>query len=246
MQKILIIKTGGTFETLARDKGDFEQWTAAAMGVQPDQWTCVDVQHGESLPAPEDVAGCVITGSHDMVTDKTSWVVATEEWVREAFAVGLPMVGICFGHQLMADALGGRADYHPDGLEIGTVDICLTEARDDDPLFAGLPEILPVQVTHSQSARELPPDTVLLGGNGHEPHQAFRVGKHTWGVQFHPEFDATGIRFYVDQLKEKILSQGGDPEAIRAGVQETPVSAEVLKRFAAYCRGVNVNQGNAD
>ena len=237
MKQFLIIKTGSTFEDITRTKGDFEDWTAATMELAPDQWRSVNVQQGETLPDSADCIGCVITGSHDMITEGTDWMLATTQWVGEAVKAGLPTLGICFGHQLMADALGGKAAYHPDGLEIGTVDITLTDAASEDPLFAQLPTIFPAHVTHSQTALELPPDAVLLAASDHDEHQAFRFGKHAWGLQFHPEFDAEATRFYIDCLRKVIVKQGKDGDAIFAGVEETPVSAGVLRGFVRYCLG---------
>ena len=108
MKQFLIIKTGSTFEGITRTRGDFEDWTAETMGLEGDEWLSINVQIGETLPDPDDVIGCVITGSHDMITNDTDWILATTRWVREAVKADLPMIGICFGHQLMANALGGK------------------------------------------------------------------------------------------------------------------------------------------
>ncbi|WP_319541086.1 glutamine amidotransferase [uncultured Pseudodesulfovibrio sp.] len=235
MKKLLIIKTGGSFEEFTREHDDFEHWTANGMGLSFEDCLCVDVRTGSSLPDPADIAGCVITGSHDMVTDDLPWIHTTARWLREALHADLPLLGICFGHQLMAHALGGKAGYHPDGLEIGTVDITLTEDGMADPLMGSLPSFFKAHVTHSQTALELPPNTTLLAASDHDPHQSFRIGLHAWGVQFHPEFDTSAIHFYVQQLQEKITDQGGDVANIRETVVETPESTSLLKRFAAYC-----------
>lgn len=243
MKPFLIIKTGSTFEGITRTRGDFEDWTATTMGLAPGEWLCVNVEIGETLPNPGTVIGCVITGSHDMITEDTDWMLATTRWVREAVKAGLPTLGICFGHQLMANALGGKAAYHPDGLEIGTVDITLATEAADDPLFAGLPGVFPAHVTHSQTALELPPDATLLAASDHDSHQAFRVGKHAWGLQFHPEFDVEITRFYVDGLRDVIAKQGKDGDAIFEGVKEAAVSAGVLETFVKYCLGKEEKDG---
>jgi len=236
MQKILIIKTGGTFDQLAEAKRDFEHWTMDGMGLGEHECLIVDVQEGGQLPALTDCSGCVITGSHAMVTDGDQWITDTKAWVRHAVATGLPMLGICFGHQLMADALGGKAGYHPDGLEIGTTEITLTRDGEDDILLGHLAPSFMGHVVHSQTALTVPPDAVLIATGTHDPHQSFRVGDHAWGVQFHPEFDAEAVRHYITQLSEKIIAQGGDANGISAGVTETPESAGVLAEFARYCR----------
>ena len=177
----------------------------------------------------------MITGSHDMVTDALPWIADTAAWIRRAVDAGLPLLGICFGHQLMADALGGRADYHPGGVEIGTADITRTRASAEDPLFRGLPEVFPGHVTHSQTALKLPEGATLLATGSHDPHQAFRVGSSAWGVQFHPEFDAPAIREYIARREAELAASGRDVAAIRATVRDTPHSASLLKRFADYC-----------
>lgn len=236
MYKFLIIKTGGTFESYAKKRNDFEHWTARGMGLDSAWWDCVDVQSGESLPAPATYAGCVITGSHDMVTDDAPWMQDTKAWIRSAYSSELPLLGICFGHQLMADALGGKADYHPDGLEIGTTDVTLNDTGKADPLLGSLPTTFKAHVTHSQTVLELPPEAIPLAANSHDSHQAFRMGEHAWGLQFHPEFDAEAIRYYIGELSDKIEGQGDDADAIAASVDETPDSAAILRRFVDYCQ----------
>ncbi|ADU64044.1 MAG: glutamine amidotransferase [Pseudodesulfovibrio sp.] len=232
---ILVLKTGSTFDHLIPARGDFEHWTARGMGLAPDQWICADVRRGDPLPDPAILTGCVITGSHDMVTDDADWMLTTGRWLAGAVDAGLPMLGICFGHQLMAHALGGRADYHPDGPEIGTVPVTLTHEAARDPLFSSLPPVFAAHVTHSQTASVLPPACVVLAASDHDRHQAFRLGRHAWGVQFHPEFDAEATRHYVTAQAAKIAAHGNDPDALRDSVRETPESADLLRRFAAYC-----------
>jgi GMP synthase (glutamine-hydrolysing) len=238
MKKLLIIKTGGTFDEYAAEQGDLEHWTARGMELDTGQWECVDVQAGERLPAPAGYIGCAITGSHDMVTDNARWIRDASAWVSKAVDARLPMLGICFGHQLMADALGGKAGYHPNGLEIGTAIVTRTEASDNDPLFSTLPKVFPGHVTHSQTALAIPPGAALLATGSHDPHQAFRVGENAWGVQFHPEFDVAAILHYIDLREETIAEQGLDVDAVRKTVKETPESASILKRFADYCRNL--------
>lgn len=236
MEQFLIVRTGGTFPEYAEKHKDFEHWTARGMGLVHGRWRCVDVQAGERLPDPGGWAGAVITGSHDMVTDGADWIGHVREWVVRAVDAGLPLLGICFGHQLMAAALGGEAGYHPDGPEVGTADVALTDEGARDALLAGMPRVFKGHVTHSQTALELPPGATLLATGTHDPHQCFRVGDHAWGVQFHPEFDAEAIRYYVHRQADKLKAAGRDADAALATVADTPESAALLGRFADYCR----------
>lgn len=236
MKPFLIIKAGGTFPEYRNRKEDFEHWTADGLGLSPDQWRCVRAQEGELPGAPGDYAGCVITGAHEMVTEGADWMHETGKWLVNAAKAGLPLLGICFGHQLMAQCFGGEAGYHPDGMEIGTVPISMNEAASDDPLFSRLPQEFPAHVTHSQTALKVPCDAEVLGASDHDAHQAVRFAEGAWGVQFHPEFDADDIGYYVEALAGELAEQGRDVAAIRQGVRETPASAGLLAAFAAYCR----------
>jgi len=146
------------------------------------------------------------------------------------------MIGICFGHELMAMVLGGEAGYHPDGMEVGSVPITLTDQAEDDPLFSQLPRLFTGHVTHSQTALVLPKEAVLLASSDHDAHQAFRFGECAWGLQFHPEFDAEAIRFYTGVLEDKLVEQGRDINTILSEVKETPESTELMPLFVEYCR----------
>jgi len=233
----LIVKTGGTYAEYAAAHGDFEQWTARNMGLAPDQWTSVDVRTGASLPEPGGFAGVAVTGSHDMVTDDLPWIEPTARWIARAVAADVPVFGICFGHQLMAHALGGESGYHPDGPEIGTVPVTPTPAAADDPLFSALPTPFPAHVTHSQTALRLPPGAALLARSAHDPHQAFRLGRCAWGVQFHPEFDEDITRVYTRAQADELRKMGQDPAAVEADVRPTPEAAGLLTAFARFCLG---------
>lgn len=239
MKPFLIIKTGGTFPEFSRRHDDFEHWTAQAMGLGPDEYHCINVQSGQTLPSWDTFAGCAITGSHDMVTDTShDWIEATATWIRQSVDSGLPMIGICFGHQLLARVLGGQAGFHHNGPEIGTKEIALADAAGDDPIFSQLPSRFLGHTTHYQCALSLPQEAILLATSEHEPHQAFRFGDHVWGVQFHPEFSAEAMRYYITQQAETIMEHGGDVRSLLASVGETPESSAVMQHFAQYCRRI--------
>ncbi len=225
MKRLLIVKTGSTHPEIAADRGDFEDWIAAGLGVQPVQLQVVDPRSGAILPNPVEVAGAVVTGSHSMVTDREPWSEQTAEWLRLAVDAELPVLGICYGHQLLAHALGGEVDYHPVGIELGTVTVELdAQAVQGDALFHALPAQFGGQAAHRQHVRRLPPGAVRLAGNACEPHQAFRAGRQAWGVQFHPEFSAAATAAYVRRY--------ADPSQPSPRVTDTPEAASLLKRFA--------------
>lgn len=110
-----------------------------------------DVEKGVPLPPPAAVSGAVITGSHAMVSDCLPWSEYAASWLRSAYADYLPLLGICYGHQLLAHASGGHCDYRPKGREVGTAAISRLPACDSDPLFDALPAAFAAHTTHSQS-----------------------------------------------------------------------------------------------
>src|SRR5690606_15176642 len=124
---LIIFKVGDTFPDLAAEIGDFEQWIKTGLGQTDLPVTVVDPRKPDPLPVISDVAGAIITGSHSMVTDREAWSENLGVWLREAVTAQVPVLGICYGHQLLAHALGGEVAHHPVGLEIGTVSVTLNE-----------------------------------------------------------------------------------------------------------------------
>lgn len=186
MPPLLIAKTGQTLQDCAVRCGDFEDWFVRGLGLAASKVQVVHLPDGDRLPPYRAARGIVITGSHAMVTDRDPWSEDLAGWVAEAVPMGMPILGVCYGHQLLAHALGGEVDDHPAGPEVGTVPVRLNPAARTDPLLAGLPEAFYVHATHAQSVLRLPEQAVHLAGNDYEPHHAFRVGERAWGVQFHP------------------------------------------------------------
>ena len=231
---LLILKTGDTYEELRTPRGDFENWIALGLDAAALPLLVLDPRQGDTLPAAQDIAGVVVTGSHSMVSHREAWSERTANWLAGiVHDARVPVLGICYGHQLLAHALGGEAGDHPVEMEVGTVEVRATDAAAADPLFRALPARFDAHVVHRQSALRLPPGAVRLAGNDFEPNQAFRVGEQAWGVQFHPEFDEDAMRGYIDRLS------GGldDPATLRGQVRATPEAARLLQRFARIAAG---------
>ena len=149
---------------------------------------------------------------------------------------GVPLLAICYGHQLLADSLGGRVAYNPRGREIGTVRVELTSEGARDPLFRTSAPPIELQSTHMQSVVELPPRARRLASTALDPNAAFAVAERAWAVQLHPELDAETIREYVRRRAERIREEGGDPAALIEAIHDTPHGAALLARFAELAR----------
>ena len=187
MPRILIVKTGTTEPAVVRAFGDYDDWFLRALGPA----TVVAPFSGEGLPDPGDHDGVLLTGSPLSVRDEAPWMAELARWAVAA-ADRLPVLGVCFGHQLLGEALGGRVGPNPKGREVGTHTVSLNAAGCEDPLFEGLGPVLTVQQTHGDILVEAP-DAELLGGSDNTAWQAFRRGRIRC-VQFHPELAAPPLR----------------------------------------------------
>ena len=231
MRELIILKTGSTLPALLARKGDFTDWIVAGLGVPPTEFRIVDARNGCALPAYDEVAGVVITGSHDMVTERQPWSERAAAWLPDLVARNIPTLGICYGHQLLAHALGGTVGDNPNGREFGTVDVALEAEAGGDLLLGGLPMRWPAQVCHTQSALPLPAGTRRLARSDRDANQAFIVGRAAWGVQFHPEFDAEVVTAYIEHYDARLRTEGQDPAALIAACHDTPAGGTILRRF---------------
>lgn len=229
--RVLLLQVGHTFEEVARERGDYDLWFREGLGLSERELEVARVYAGTPIPGSFDYDGVVVTGSWSMVTDREPWSEACGEYLREAVAQELPVLGVCYGHQLLAHALGGLVGYNPHGRNAGSIEVKLCPAAASDPLLGGFDSPLVVQVSHSQSVLQLPAGAVLLGRTPRDPHAAFRVGARAWGVQFHPEFSAEVSRRYIELRHPTILAEGLDPEALIANVKDSPHGEQLLRRF---------------
>ena len=141
-----------------------------------------DVQNGQM---PDDFAfdGCLVTGSRSSVYWDEPWLPALKSWIAEAIDREIPVLGVCFGHQLVADVLGGTVE--PMGeYELGYQTVCHDGESD---LLAGIDEEFLVFTSHSDRVAELPPGATQFAENEYGIH-GFRKDR-VFGVQFHPEYD---------------------------------------------------------
>lgn len=236
MKPILIIKTGHTVQTAYAKVGDFERWIISSMQAEANNFKVVEVYKDEKLPSVDEVCGAVITGSPAMVTDRLEWSEYTAEWLCQAVKYQLPILGICYGHQLLAHALGGRVDFNPLGREIGTTMVSPVAASSDDVLFSDIAKPFAVHVSHMQSVIELPSNATILASNDFDPHHAVKFSKLCWGMQFHPEFEEVAMKSYIEERQEDLIEEGMDVEALLADVKPTPVAQKLLVDFYKLVR----------
>lgn len=180
-----------------------------------------DVTNGQ-LPEGFEYDGVVVTGSRSSVYWEEPWIGPTKEWLSEAIEREIPCLGICYGHQLLADVLGGTVEGMG-AYEIGYNTVTHTG---DSRLFSGIDEEFLVFTTHSDAVTELPPGAEALAENEYSNH-GFRKD-HVFGVQFHPEYD---METAAQLTRRKDLTEERR-EAVLSGITE--------ENYAAACQAKRV------
>jgi GMP synthase (glutamine-hydrolysing) len=226
---IVILRAGDVASPVAARRGEFAAWIVRTVGgAWHGGWEVHDVRTEALLPPIESAAAFIMTGSSSSVTERAPWMLRAEAHVRAIAAADVPFFGICFGHQLAAQALGGEVALNPRGREIGTVRVARLA---DDAIFDGLGDSFAANATHKDSVVRLPEGARVLASSSLEPTQAFAFGRVLRAVQFHPEIDGDAMRGYVDARAELITAEGGDAEAIRARAVDAPEGEETLRSF---------------
>ncbi len=185
-------------------------------------WHTVELDQGEPIPDLEAFDVMMVMGGPQDVwqEDLFPWLVPEKAAIRRFVAdLGRPYLGICLGHQLLADALGGRVGLGARP-EVGTLTISQTDAGRKDPLFAGVPDPIEVLQWHGAEVQQLPKGAVQLARSDVCENQAFRYGKHAYGLQCH-----------VEVTSETVADWAAIPEYARA--LETSLGAGIVDRLAA-------------
>ena len=195
---IAILQAGQAIPSALRKFGDFNDWFIQGMGIDQTLTKTYRIFEEPTFPNLENLTGIIITGSGAMVTEKLDWSEATINWLQQLLDKGIPTLGVCYGHQLLAKALGGTVDWNPKGRQIGQVEMHMNKSLKRDILFKNIVNInskyLRLIATHQQSVTRLPDNVSLLGSTPLDPNHTFRYKNHIWGFQFHPEFTTDIIR----------------------------------------------------
>jgi GMP synthase (glutamine-hydrolysing) len=232
---LLLLVLGEAPQAVSQAHGPFASWFER---VAEEPLTVLDGRLGGAgaarTPDVRDFAGVLITGSAaSLATPQPEpWMDAATELVVKAHDAGVPVLGVCFGHQLVARIFGARVVVNPRGYEVGTTRVELTPAGRADPLFDGLPDTLTANQSHFDTVDAPPPGVSVLAWSDKTPVQAVGVSSHVRGVQFHPEIDGAIMRSYLSARRSSIVDR--DPDDLLAAAADCPEAARVIGNFRRH------------
>ena len=196
MKNISIITNGPGIEEVKSLYGQASDWVTKILN---DYNINVNVVKGYEMDDldPEKDSAWIITGSAHSVYDGFDWIEYLKSKLQDMLEFQKPVLGICFGHQLIADTFGGKVILNPRGWELGSCRVSLTKEGEESMIFKSLESPLDVYQSHQDVVVKIPDKAVLLAENN-MGIQSFSYKDLFYGVQFHPEFTQEVMQKYLD------------------------------------------------
>lgn len=222
--KIGILQTGKVPEELRGKHGDYPGMFEQLLADPDFTFETFTVVDGDFPDGPTTCDAWLITGSKYGAYEDHGWISPLEDHLRRSFAAGIPIVGICFGHQILAQALGGKVEKFEGGWSVGVKDYAIDGIGDDVQVIAW----------HQDQVTELPnvngPPVAVVGSSPFCRYAALAYGDSAWSIQPHPEFD-TGYMADLVEARGGIL-----PKKIATGALASMDRATSSARIADHIR----------
>jgi GMP synthase-like glutamine amidotransferase len=178
--------------------------------------------------------GIFLSGSPHGAYEEVPFILREHDLIRDAAARDIPMLGICFGSQILASALCGRDQvFRRSTCEIGYKDLRVTPAASTDPMTADWRETVRMFVWHNDEVRHDHRDMVVLCSSDECPNQVWRHRTHeAWGIQGHPEVTRAQAPTWFSERRKTMEEDGGDVDDFIAHAEEMAEAKTMLTRFA--------------
>lgn len=214
----------------ARHPRDAEKFTTLLKAVRPDwQVTTFEATENDFPASLAGFDGLLIGGSPASVNDENHWIERLSDLIRHAFAAGVPMMGVCFGHQAIAQALGGKVGPNPGPFILGTTETTFTVRAPWMPADAGS---ITLASAHGEQVTALPPGAEVLGESLSCPIAAYRIGNRVFATQHHPEMTLGFLAELVDEFAPAFAPEVGI--RARASLATTPEGPRFAEWIAAF------------
>ena len=224
--KLCTLETGLPPENLIPQFGTYPQMIEAWLSphLPEARFYAVSAVQGETLPAPETYDGYLLTGSRHGIYDDFEWIASLRDFLVAAKGAGRPIFGICFGHQIMAEAFGGKAVKSDRGWGVGAHSYHYDRGAGpkDGPSF----------VFHQDQVVEVPPAAEIIGSADHCPVGALAYDFPALSVQHHPEFSEAYLAELLNLRGNSVLPADVTQEA-RTSLVEKSVDNEPVAQWAA-------------
>jgi GMP synthase (glutamine-hydrolysing) len=220
--KIGILQTGHAPDQMRPALGDYDAMFRTLLAGRGLDFATYDVVDGVFPSGPAACDGWLITGSRHGAYEAHPWIPSLEDLIRTIGEAGQPLVGVCFGHQIIAQAFGGRVEKFAGGWVVGR------------QTYDWQGETLALNAWHQDQVVELPPGAEVLAGNDRCAHAALRLGPEILTVQAHPEFDRDVIAGLIehrgDTVPDAQLAQA------RAGLDRPVDNARIARQIGDFLR----------
>jgi GMP synthase (glutamine-hydrolysing) len=197
--------------------GDYADMFAALLGPEV-ELRAYDLPAGEEPASLAECSGWVTTGSRRSVYEDEPWIHRLAALTRGLHEGGHRLVGVCFGHQMIAHALGGRVARSGRGWGVGIKQVAVTRR---EPWMDPPATSFRVLNSHADQVETLPPGGRVLGGNDHCPVSLLAMDDHLLGIQGHPEFDPAYSRALMESRRGTLIPDRVVDEAL-AGLDAPP------------------------
>lgn len=236
--KVLILQTGAVSDPVLSEFGDAKDHfiTQKRLQLYDPEVFPIYLDPG-AAPSLKNFQAIIVTGSSSMVDENLAWMRQSVEIMQSAIEQQIPLLGVCFGHQLLGKLCQSQVGPHPQGRHHGTTEIKLLHHDDIMPKSSSFS----AQISHRDAILTQSPMFKVMAVTDYDPFHAIKVEKSTWGVQFHPEWTIDISRRYVEVREDMLvdnLSEEGY-EKIVSSLRPSESASTVIDNFlgfAANCR----------
>ncbi len=224
--RLLYLGNGRKFQSIAKLDDRFESW-----GLNVDRYWAYNNEFPETLDGYD---GIFLSGSPHGAYEDVPFILREHELIQKAAEKDIPMLGICFGSQILGSALCGRDQvFRRSFCEIGYKDLPLTEATRTDKIARDLKDHVHMFVWHNDEVKAEHPDMTILASSDLCPNQIWRYkDRDIWGIQGHPEVTKDQAVIWFEENRARMEQDGADIDDLKAQAHEAAESKTMLTRFA--------------